>query len=61
MKRAVQNAMRLGAKGIKVQVGGRLAALKSHVQSGTREGRVPLTHFTQTLITQLLRLTLNTV
>ncbi len=35
MKRAVQNAMRLGAKGIKVEVSGRLAARKSHVPNGT--------------------------
>ncbi|QUJ03448.1 hypothetical protein KCP71_08845 [Salmonella enterica subsp. enterica] len=34
MKRAVQNAMRLGAKGIKVE-GGRLGGAKSHVPNGT--------------------------
>lgn len=36
MKRAVQNAMRLGAKGIKVEVSGSVwAARKSHVPNGT--------------------------
>ncbi len=35
MKRAVQNAMRLGAKGIKVEVSGVWAARKSHVPNGT--------------------------
>lgn len=34
MKRAVQNAMRIGAKGIKIQVSGRLGVLKSHVLNG---------------------------
>lgn len=35
MKRAVQNAMRLGAKGIKVEVMAVWAARKSHVPNGT--------------------------
>jgi hypothetical protein len=35
MKRAVGNAMRLGALGIKVNVGGRSTAPKSRVRSGT--------------------------
>ena len=34
MKRAVQSAMRLGAKGIKVEVSGRLGVKKSHVLNG---------------------------
>ncbi len=35
MKRAVQNAMRLGAKGIKVEVSGRLGGAETHVPNGT--------------------------
>ncbi len=35
MKRAVQNAMRLGAKGIKVELAAVWAARKSHVPNGT--------------------------
>ena len=42
MKRAVQNAMRLGAKGIKVQVGGRLGGAEIARTEWYREGRVPL-------------------
>jgi small subunit ribosomal protein S3 len=42
MKRAVQNAMRLGAKGIKVQVGGRLGGADIARSEWYREGRVPL-------------------
>ncbi|MEZ9335920.1 30S ribosomal protein S3, partial [Vibrio sp. 10N.286.51.A4] len=42
MKRAVQNAMRLGAKGIKVQVGGRLGGAEIARSEWYREGRVPL-------------------
>ena len=45
--------MRLGAEGIRVQVGGRLAALKSHVPVG-REGRVPA-HCVRISITRLLK------
>ncbi len=43
MKRAVQNAMRQGAKGIKIQVGGRLGGGAEIARSEWyREGRVPL-------------------
>lgn len=42
MKRAVQNAMRIGAKGIKVQVSGRLGGAEIARDEWYREGRVPL-------------------
>ncbi|MGY0219880.1 30S ribosomal protein S3 [Endozoicomonadaceae bacterium StTr2] len=42
MKRSVQNAMRLGAKGIKVQIGGRLGGAEIARTEWYREGRVPL-------------------
>ena len=42
MKRAVQNAMRLGDKGIKIQVGGRLGGAEIARSEWYREGRVPL-------------------
>ncbi len=42
MKRVVQNAMRQGAKGIKVQVGGRLGGAEIARSEWYREGRVPL-------------------
>lgn len=42
MKRSVQNAMRLGAKGIKIQVGGRLGGAEIARSEWYREGRVPL-------------------
>jgi small subunit ribosomal protein S3 len=42
MKRSVQNAMRLGAKGIKIQLGGRLAGAEIARTEWYREGRVPL-------------------
>ena len=42
MKRAVQNAIRLGAKGIKVQVSGRLGGAEIARSEWYREGRVPL-------------------
>ena len=42
MKRAVQNAMCLGAKGIKIQVGGRLGGAEIARSEWYREGRVPL-------------------
>ncbi|MDT9587649.1 MAG: 30S ribosomal protein S3 [Candidatus Arsenophonus melophagi] len=42
MKRAVQNAMRLGAKGIKVEVSGRLSGAEIARTEWYREGRVPL-------------------
>lgn len=42
MKRAVQNAMRLGAEGIKVNIGGRLNGAEIARDEWYREGRVPL-------------------
>ncbi len=45
MKRAVQNAMRLGAKGIKIEVRGRLGGTEIARTEWYREGRVPLHTF----------------
>jgi len=42
MKRAVSNAMRLGALGVKVSVGGRLNGAEIARTEWYREGRVPL-------------------
>lgn len=42
MKRAVQSAMRAGAEGVKVQVGGRLGGAEIARTEWYREGRVPL-------------------
>ncbi|MCW5196415.1 30S ribosomal protein S3 [Buchnera aphidicola (Pemphigus obesinymphae)] len=42
MKRAVQNAMRQGAKGIKVKISGRLGGAEIARKEWYREGRVPL-------------------
>lgn len=42
MKRAVGNAMRLGAGGIRIQVGGRLNGAEIARTEWYREGRVPL-------------------
>jgi small subunit ribosomal protein S3 len=42
MKRAVQNAMRLGAEGVKVNIGGRLNGAEIARSEWYREGRVPL-------------------
>lgn len=42
MKRAVQNAMRFGAKGIKVEISGRLSGAEIARTEWYREGRVPL-------------------
>lgn len=42
MKRAVQNAMRGGAKGIRIQVSGRLGGAEIARTEWYREGRVPL-------------------
>ncbi|MCU7958872.1 MAG: 30S ribosomal protein S3 [gamma proteobacterium symbiont of Bathyaustriella thionipta] len=42
MKRAVQNSIRLGAGGIKIQVGGRLNGAEIARSEWYREGRVPL-------------------
>lgn len=45
MKRAVSNAMRFGAKGIKVCVGGRLGGAEIARKEWYKEGRVPLHTF----------------
>ena len=42
MKRAVQNSMRIGAKGIKVNIAGRLNGAEIARSEWYREGRVPL-------------------
>jgi len=42
MKRAIQQAMRQGAKGIKIEVGGRLGGAEMARNAWLREGRVPL-------------------
>ena len=42
MKRAVQSAMRLGAEGIRINVGGRLGGAEIARVEWYREGRVPL-------------------
>jgi small subunit ribosomal protein S3 len=42
MKRAVQNTMRLGAQGIKVNIAGRLNGAEIARSEWYREGRVPL-------------------
>ncbi|VFP88717.1 30S ribosomal protein S3 [Buchnera aphidicola (Cinara piceae)] len=42
MKRSVQNAIRQGAKGIKVEVSGRLGGVEIARREWYREGRVPL-------------------
>lgn len=42
MKRVVQNAMRQGAQGIKIQVSGRLGGIEIARTEWYREGRVPL-------------------
>ena len=45
MKRAVSNAMRQGAKGIKIAVAGRLGGAEIARTEWYREGRVPLHTF----------------
>src|SRR6202171_1713596 len=42
MKRAIQNAMRLGAQGIKIMSSGRLNGVEISRREWYREGRVPL-------------------
>jgi small subunit ribosomal protein S3 len=42
MRRVIQNAMRLGAKGIKVRVAGRLGGAEIARNEVYHEGRVPL-------------------
>ena len=57
MKRVVQNAMRQGAQGIKVQVGGRLGGAEIARTEWYREGRVPCIPCVLTLITPPMRRT----
>ncbi|MFI4847234.1 MAG: 30S ribosomal protein S3 [Candidatus Makana argininalis] len=45
MKRAIQNAMRFGAKGIKIEISGRLGGAEIARKEWIREGRVPLHTF----------------
>ncbi|WP_426417933.1 30S ribosomal protein S3 [Aestuariirhabdus sp. LZHN29] len=45
MKRSVQNTMRIGAKGIKIQISGRLGGAEIARTEWYREGRVPLHTF----------------
>lgn len=45
MKRAVSNAMRIGAEGVKIAVGGRLGGAEIARSEWYREGRVPLHTF----------------
>jgi small subunit ribosomal protein S3 len=42
MKRAVQSAMRMGAKGVKIKCGGRLGGAEIARVQSFHEGRVPL-------------------
>ena len=56
MKRAMQNAMRLGAKGIKIMSSGRLNGIEIARTEWYREGRVPLHTLMQTLIMVSLKL-----
>ena len=42
MKRAVQNTMRIGAKGVKIMISGRLNGAEIARTEWYREGRVPL-------------------
>ena len=61
MKRAVQNAMRLGAKGIKIQLLAAVwAVLKSHVPNGTAKVVCLCTPCVQTSITPPTKRTLPT-
>merc|ERR1711974_356234 len=61
MKRAVQNAMRLGAKGIKVEVSGRLGGAEIARTEWYREVAFHCTLSVQTLITQPQKRQLPTV
>jgi ribosomal protein S3 len=51
MKRVVQNAMRQGAEGIKVQVSGRLVAPRSRAPSGIARAACPCTRCVRTSTT----------
>jgi small subunit ribosomal protein S3 len=50
MKRAIQQAMRQGAEGVRVEVGGRLSGAEMARSVNMREGRVPRQTLRQTLI-----------
>ena len=56
MKRAMQSAMRLNAKGIKVMVSGRLAGNEIARSEWLREGTFHLTHLEQISIMDFQRL-----
>lgn len=45
MKRAIQSAMKMGAKGIKVSISGRLGGAEIARTEGGKEGRIPLHTF----------------
>lgn len=53
MKRAVQNSMKAGAQGIKVELSGRLGGAEIARSEWYREGRVPCIHYVLTLIIQM--------
>ena len=55
MKRAVQNAMRMGALGIRVNVAGRLGGAEMLVLSGIEKVEYLCILFARTLITQMLK------
>ena len=55
MKRAVQNAMRMGALGIRVNVAGRLGGAEIARTEWYREGRVPLHTLRADIDTQMLK------
>ena len=42
MKRAIQSALKLGAKGIRIKVGGRIGGAENARVEWFKEGRVPL-------------------
>ena len=46
MKQALQGAMRMGAQGIRIKVGGRLGGAEMGRVEQYLEGRVPLPHYT---------------
>jgi len=55
MKRAMQNAMRMGAQGIKIMSSGRLNGIEIARTEWYREGLCLCTHCVQTLITQQVK------
>ena len=56
MKRAIQSALRLGAKGIKIVSGGRLGGAEIARIEWYREGRVPLHSLRAKLVMEYLHL-----